>query len=146
MPRGFILSRCQISKQSKCNAFKIGLLQLDDCIVSLCKLSTGLMQVDWQDFLCTRLFMHKIDLDIPSCFNNLQHACNHQAASNLISTDLMHFDEANRLDATCSAIQKFISDYFLFQYELAIVRDGEEPVISTPKMLETNWDVAFYVK
>ena len=34
----------------------------------------------------------------------------------------------------------------LNRYELVIIKDGEELVMSTLKMLDTKWDVVFYVK
>ena len=54
--------------------------------------------------LLSRLFIHNIHT---SCFDNLQ-----QVASNLISTDLMQFDEVNRLDAMdrLPYRQKFLND------------------------------------
>ncbi|CAB4018932.1 Proteasome subunit beta type-4 [Paramuricea clavata] len=58
----------------------------------------------------------------------------------------MSEEEAAELLRKCLTVLYYRDARSLNKYELAIVRDGNEPVISNVKTLETNWDIAHYVK
>ena len=75
---------------------------ISGCVRIACSglMITSLLQVvNRLDASClSRLFIHKLDA---SCFNNLQQVCKYKRATNQIFTDLLQFDEVNRLAATC---------------------------------------------
>ena len=55
-------------------------------------------------------------------------------------------DEAERLLVKCLEVLYYRDARSLNRYELAIVKNDDEPEISNVKKLATNWDVAAYVK
>ncbi|XP_028391983.1 proteasome subunit beta type-4-like [Dendronephthya gigantea] len=55
-------------------------------------------------------------------------------------------EDAEKLLVKCLEVLYYRDARSLNRYEIAVVKDDAEPVISNVKTIETNWDVAHYVK